>query len=76
MLAAIAVTGALALLALAIVVGVLESRGVNTAWDRIAVARRILHERRRQLDEREACLDARQARLDRWTGTGDHDSHE
>jgi hypothetical protein len=68
MMVAIALTGGLALLTLAIAVGMLQTRSVNAAWARIAVARRLLHERNRWLDEREAELAARQEELDRWQG--------
>jgi hypothetical protein len=66
MMVAIALTGGLALLTLAIAVGMLQTRSVNAAWARIAVTRRLLHERNRWLDEREAELAARQEELDRW----------
>jgi hypothetical protein len=66
MMVAIALTGGLALLTLAIAVGMLQTRSVNAAWARIAVTRRLLHERNRWLDEREVELAARQEELDRW----------
>jgi len=65
MLVAIAVIGGLALVAIAVLVGVLEARSTSAAWERIAVARRVLQERDRRLDAREADLDALQAHLDR-----------
>lgn len=59
--------GVLLLLALALMIGILESRSRHEAWIRIATARRIAAERDRELDARERALDARR---------DEHDEHD
>jgi hypothetical protein len=56
-LISVAAVGALVLTALAIIVGLLEGRALEEAWQRVATHRRINGERSRELDEREHVLE-------------------
>jgi hypothetical protein len=65
MLVMVVVVGGLILVALAIVLGVLESRTLQAAWGRVAVARRDAEVRTRELDQRELAMEMREEQLDR-----------
>lgn len=61
----VAVVVGLALVGLAIVIGVLESRSLQAAWARVAVARREVEHRTRELDRRELAMEMREEQLNR-----------
>jgi hypothetical protein len=65
MLVMVAVVGGLVLVGLAIVIGVLESRSLQAAWGRVAVARRVVEDRTHELDERELAMEMREEQLNR-----------
>jgi hypothetical protein len=65
MLVTVVLVGLLVLVALAVVIGTAESRGLNMAWKRVALARKEDQERARGLLDREAALEQREMELRR-----------
>jgi Mg2+/citrate symporter len=65
----IVLQGLVALVVLAVVIGLVERRARSQAWTRIADARRLQQERARDLDERERGLRDRFRRPDDPSGS-------